>query len=35
MGRRGTGKSSAMRSFMQSLLDNCNEEMKIVNILFG
>lgn len=26
MGRRGTGKSSAMRSFMQSLLDNCNEE---------
>lgn len=25
MGRRGTGKSSAMRSFMQSLLDNCNE----------
>lgn len=25
MGRRGTGKSSAMSSFMQSLLDNCNE----------
>ena len=23
MGRRGTGKSSVMRSFMQSLLDNC------------
>lgn len=26
MGRRGTGKSSAMSSFMQSLLDNCNEK---------
>lgn len=26
MGRRGTGKSSAMLSFMKGLRDNCNEE---------